>query len=123
MAQIYFSSHSYCLLPIVTQCSFLIYSRCSSEATGMPFNFQPTIFSAKIQYKRPCKYSRPVGHIGHGVYNTTEKYSVVFYLNLAMCCHLVNYKLHCASQNSTEMNLKGIRKAIFISSKINSLFK
>ena len=25
----------------------------------MPFNFQPTIFSAKMQYNRPCKFSRP----------------------------------------------------------------
>ena len=25
----------------------------------MPFNFQPTIFRVKMQYNRPCKYSRP----------------------------------------------------------------
>ena len=59
MAQIYFSSHSYCLLLIITQSSFFIYSCCSFETIVMPFNFQPTIFSRKMQYNRPCKYSRP----------------------------------------------------------------
>ena len=29
------------------------------ETLAMPFNFQPTIFSIKMQYSRPCKYSRP----------------------------------------------------------------
>ena len=62
MAQIYFSSHSYCLLLIITQCSFLIYSLCSFETIATPFNFQPTIFSSKMQYNRPCKYSRPWSH-------------------------------------------------------------
>ena len=59
MAQIYFSSHCYCLLLIITQCSSLVYSLCSFGTIAMPFNFQPTIFSAKMQYNRPCKYSRP----------------------------------------------------------------
>ena len=50
--------HSYCLLLIITQCSFLIYSLCSFATIAMPFNFQPTIFSAQKQYNRSCKYSR-----------------------------------------------------------------
>ena len=53
MAQIYFSSL------IITQRSFLIYSLCSFEALSIPFNFQYTIFSAKMQYNRLCKFSRP----------------------------------------------------------------
>ena len=59
MAQIYFSSHCHCLLHIITQCSFVVYSLCSFETIAMPFNFQPTIFSTEMQYNRPCKYSRP----------------------------------------------------------------
>ena len=59
MAQIYFSSHSYCLLLIISQCSFLIYSLCSFETIAVPFNFQPTLFRAKMQYNQQCKYSRP----------------------------------------------------------------
>ena len=58
MAQIHFSSYCYCLLLIITQCSSLVYSLCSFRTIAMPFNFQPTIFSAKMQYNRPCKYSR-----------------------------------------------------------------
>ena len=59
MAQIYFSSLCYCLLLIITQCSSLVFSLCSFGTIAIPFNFQPTIFSAKMQYNRPCKYSRP----------------------------------------------------------------
>ena len=33
----FFSSHSYCLLLTITQCSFLIYSLCSYETIAMPF--------------------------------------------------------------------------------------
>ena len=57
--KIYFSSHCYCLLLIITQFSSLVYSLCSFGTIAMPFNFQSTIFSAKMQYNRPCKYSRP----------------------------------------------------------------
>ena len=49
----------YCLLLIISQCSFLIYLLCSFETIAMPFNFQSTLFRAKMQYNRPCKYSRP----------------------------------------------------------------
>ena len=61
VTQIFFS-HCYCLLLIITQCSSLVYSLCSFGTIVMPFNFQPTIFSAKMQYNRPCKYSRPWAH-------------------------------------------------------------
>ena len=54
MVQIYFYNHSYYLLLIITQCSFVIYSFCRFETLAMPFNFQATIFSAKMQYSRPC---------------------------------------------------------------------
>ena len=47
------------LLFITDNYCFLIYSLCSFEALLMLFNFQSTIFSAKMQYNRPCKFSRP----------------------------------------------------------------
>ena len=59
VAKIYFSSHSHCLLLLITQCGFLICSLYRIETFEMPFNFQPTIFRVKMQYNRPCKYSRP----------------------------------------------------------------
>ena len=59
MAKIYFSNHSHCLLLLITQCGFVICSLYRIETLAMPFNFQPTIFSVKMQYNRPCKYSRP----------------------------------------------------------------
>lgn len=58
------------------------------------------------------------------VYNRTDKYPIVFYLNRAMRCHWVNFtQIRCASHNFTKMNLKGRVKAIFISSKLNLLFR
>ena len=58
MAQIYFSNHSYCLLLIITQCNYLIYSLCSFKTLAIHFNWKPTIFDARMQYNWPCKCSR-----------------------------------------------------------------
>ena len=59
VAKIYFSSHSHYFLLLITQCGFLICSLYRIETFAMHFNFQPTIFRVKMQYNRPCKYSRP----------------------------------------------------------------
>ena len=64
MAQIYFPNHCYCLLLTITQCSYVLYSLCSFETIVIPFNFHPTIFSAKMQYNQPCKCSRSCCQIG-----------------------------------------------------------
>ena len=40
-----------------------IYSLCSFKFISIAFNFQPTISSAKVQYNRPCKFSRPWYHV------------------------------------------------------------
>ena len=64
MAQIYFPNHCYCLLMTITQCSYVLYSLCSFETIVIPFNFHPTIFSAKMQYNQPCICSRSCCQIG-----------------------------------------------------------
>ena len=59
VAKIYFSNHSHCLLLLIIQCSFLISSLYRIETLAIPFNFEPNIFSIKMQYNQPCKYSNP----------------------------------------------------------------
>ena len=75
MSQIYFCSHCYCLLLTITQCSSLVYSLCSFGTIVMPFNFQPTIFSAKMKYNRLCKYCR-------SCYLYFSMFSLSYYMNL-----------------------------------------
>ena len=73
VAQIFFS-HCYCLLLIITQCSSLVYSLCSFGTTAMPSNFQPTTFSAKMQYNQPRKY-RPCSNTISSFYSKPESES------------------------------------------------
>ena len=72
VAKIYFSNHSHCLLLLSTQCVFVICSLYRIETLAMPFNFQHTIFSIKMRYNRPCKYSRPWNEMKMVLHNVTS---------------------------------------------------
>ena len=43
----------------------------------MPFNFQTTTFNAKMQYNRPCKFSRPWYNLRRGYLRTIARKSKI----------------------------------------------